>query len=164
MPNARLTEEQFAALLAARQMPKICAKSPATAPQPAKPAQQRHLIRQTQRGPNKSEMAFANEVLYWRKLRNEVERYEFEPIRLRLANGVTYTPDWCAWLRTDRPRLGQRLTFYEVKGEKRQGRTIVRDDASAKIKIAATQYPEFQFVLVWKDQSSGQWQEQPVLQ
>ena len=139
----RMSEEQFGELRSARERHGI-------------PAKTRSLVRQTAKTPNQTETAFQSDVLYWRKLRGEIDRYEFEPLRLKLGNGVCYTPDFCVW------RDPQSLAFYEVKGEKRKGRVIVRDDASVKIKIAASRYPEWQFVLVWRE-ANNTWQEQIVL-
>jgi hypothetical protein len=70
-----------------------------------------------------------------------------QAIRLKLANGVTYTPDWFC------PDI---LKFYEVKGP------INRDDAVVKLKQAPHEHPWARFSLVWKDESTGEWQEQEI--
>lgn len=123
----------------------------------APPRPQRKLIRQD-KGPNKIEAAFADEVLYLRKVRGEILRYEFEAVRLKLASGLKYTPDWCTWQSGD-----NYLRFYEIKGEKRNGRVYARDDAVAKIKSAAREYPMWGFFLVWRDEVTKEWQEQKVI-
>ena len=70
-----------------------------------------------------------------------------QAIRLKLANGVTYTPDWFC------PDI---LKFYEVKGP------VNRDDAVVKLKQAPHEHPWARFSLVWKDESTGEWQEQEI--
>lgn len=114
------------------------------------------LIRQSSKGPNKTEAAFQADVLYWRKLRGEIaDYYEHDSITLRLANGVRYTPDFPVIA------LDGSLRFYEVKGTKRKGWNPVQDDASVKVKTAASLYLRHKFYLVWKQ--DGVWQEQEVL-
>lgn len=134
------------------------------------PPQQSKLIRQQTKNPrNHTEQAFENEVLYWQKLKGEILRYEFSAITLKLkSNGVRYTPDFFV-INADGPSLNLSnsgltiITFYECKGEQRGNRVIVRDDASVKIKTAANDFPEWRFVLVWKDPITKVWQEQKVL-
>lgn len=70
-----------------------------------------------------------------------------QAIRFRLANGVSYTPDFTA-IDSD----GQ--FAFEVKGEK------AWDDSIVKLKVAASTYPEIRWVLVWKD--AGGWKSQIV--
>jgi hypothetical protein len=156
MATARLTEQQYAEILAARQRTAISSNSPAVAPKP----KTQELIRQSSKTPNQTELAFENDVLYWRKLRGEViDYYEHGAITLKLANGLKYTPDYPALLIDEHG--GLKLTFYEVKGEKRNGRVKARDDAIVKIKIAPKEFPHFRFILTWKDEA-GNWQEQLV--
>lgn len=72
----------------------------------------------------------------------------YESITLKLANGTRYTPDFS--------KCGQfGIVFYEVKGK------WFTDDSNVKIKVAANQWPEFQFWLAWKQ--DGQWQTQRIL-
>lgn len=73
-----------------------------------------------------------------------------QAIRLRLANGITYSPDFFVFHRNGSPWA------YEVKGKH------AWDDAIVKIKCAAAAYPYITFYMVWKDEH-GQWQEQHVL-
>lgn len=68
--------------------------------------------------------------------------------RYRLANGVTYCPDFTAI-------VNGRETAWEVKGKH------AWDDAMVKIKVAATSFPEIKWILCWKD--DGEWKEQDVL-
>lgn len=71
-----------------------------------------------------------------------------------LANGVRYTPDefvsdWPADLGPSMP------TCWEIKGPK------AWDDAIVKIKVAAHEWPEMRWILVWKE--DDQWKQQVVL-
>lgn len=74
-----------------------------------------------------------------------------QAIKLVIANGVTYTPDFVV-------TQDGRTHFYETKG-------FMRDDAAVKIKVAAHAFPEFGFTLVKKISKSagGGWQMQEVL-
>lgn len=69
-------------------------------------------------------------------------------ITVRLANGLRYTPDWVVF-RDGIPWC------YEVKGKH------IWDDAIAKLKMAASKYREWKWVLVWKEGS--EWKFQYVL-
>lgn len=73
-----------------------------------------------------------------------------QAVTLGLANGVRYTPDWM----TFEPFSG-RLCFWEVKGTRK-----IFDGAGEKLKIAAGQYREFVFTLVWRE--GGEWQQQRI--
>lgn len=85
---------------------------------------------------NKTEAEYA-ELLEDRKHNGEVAWWKFEGLRLRLGDGCGYTPDFAVMLTN-----GQ-LECHECKG-------FWRDDARAKIKIAADLYP-FRFVAVTKE-------------
>lgn len=82
---------------------------------------------------NKTEAAYAAS-LEFRKIAGNVAWYKFEGVKLRLADNTFYSPDFFVMLSD-----GQ-LEAHEVKG-------FWRDDAKAKIKIAADMYP-FRFVAV----------------
>lgn len=73
-----------------------------------------------------------------------------QAVRLRLANGLTYSPDFFAIQPNTSP------TAFEVKGK------YAFEDSIVKLKVAASSYPFVKFILVWKDEQ-GQWQEQHVL-
>lgn len=89
---------------------------------------------------------------------------EYEPMRLRLANNTTYTPDFCVAVRemnavpcgdnTGLPALHQ-ITFWEVKG-------FWRASARVKIKVAAQLYPWAKFIAVVKQKKKdgGGWKEE----
>ena len=76
---------------------------------------------------NRTEAAYQAH-LEGRKLLGEVAWYRFEGIKLRLADGCFYSPDFAVMLAS-----GQ-LECHEVKG-------YWMDDARVKIKIAAEMYP-----------------------
>jgi hypothetical protein len=84
---------------------------------------------------NKTEQAYANrlEIL---KRTGFVLWYRFEGLKFRLADNTFYTPDFAVML------VDGFIECHEVKG-------LWRDDARAKIKIAADMYP-FKFIAVTK--------------
>lgn len=82
---------------------------------------------------NKSEEAYAEhlkELLH----QGRILWFRFEGLKFRLANNTFYTPDFAVM-----NEAGQ-MECHEVKG-------FWQDDARAKIKIAADQYP-FRFIAV----------------
>jgi hypothetical protein len=76
-----------------------------------------------------------------RRDRGEIESFEFEAIKLRLAPTTFYTPDFLVQLPNGE------LECHEVKG-------FWRDDARVKIKVAAAMHP-FRFVAVTLDRNAG---------
>lgn len=76
---------------------------------------------------NRTEAAYASD-LERRKISGEVAWFKFEGVKLRLADNTFYSPDFFVMLAD-----GQ-LEAHEIKG-------FWRDDARAKIKIAADMYP-----------------------
>lgn len=82
---------------------------------------------------NKTETAYAA-VLEQEKQAGEILWYRFEGVKLRLADNTFYSPDFFVM------RASGLLEAHEVKGH-------WQDDARAKIKIAADQYP-FRFIAV----------------
>lgn len=112
-------------------------------PEPAKPAAhavtaskaERPTMRQNRSGPNKTEAAFLHFLHAQPGIRHQMR----EGITLKLGNGVRYTPDYTAE-ETDESHT-VRFACYEVKG-------FMRDDAAAKLKIAASLFPLFRFYLV----------------
>ncbi len=97
-------------------------------------------------GLNKTERRFY-EILRGRERRGELCGVRVQAFTLRLANAVRYTPDFSAV-------VGGRMKFFEVKGG------FVREDAWVKLKIAAAQYPEFDFVMA--QEIKRQWSETEV--
>jgi len=71
--------------------------------------------------------------------------------RYKLANGAWYKPDITA-------TINGRETAWECKGPK-QMKSMAR--AMLVIKVAAAQWPEVNFVLVWRE--GGRWFKQEVL-
>lgn len=67
--------------------------------------------------------------------------------RYRLANGLTYTPDFCA------SPMGKE-TCFEAKGP------YAREDSMIKLKVAAATYPEVDWFLYWE--LNGQWCSQKI--
>lgn len=64
------------------------------------------------------------------RLRDDVDEYYFERLKIRLADNTYYTPDFVVML------VGGELEFHEVKGSwKMPG----QDDSRVKIKVAAEQ-------------------------
>lgn len=79
-------------------------------------------------------MRRAGKIIFWR----------FEAMALRLANRTVYNPDFLIMLPDGS------LGFHETKG-------VWRDDARAKIKIAAEQFPWFFFEAVQWDKDINDW-------
>lgn len=71
-------------------------------------------------------------------------RQIMEIVALRLADRTTYNPDF--YLMLPDGSIG----FHETKG-------FWRDDARAKIKMAAEQFPEWFFVAVQWDSKAKEW-------
>ena len=80
---------------------------------------------------NKTEVSYALE-LTMRKRVGAIRDYAFESHKLRLADNTYYTPDFMVIL------SNREIEFHEVKG-------WWRDDARAKIKVAAEQFPMYRF-------------------
>ena len=99
------------------------------------------------RGMNKLETRFAEQLEAW-KLAGEVAWWDREPIRVRLASGAWYKPDFVAeslpvCSATTNPNLG-RLIAFEVKGHWREA-------ARVRIKVAADRHRWLRFVVVTWD-------------
>ncbi len=65
----------------------------------------------------------------------ELESYGFEAVKVRLAQGTYYTPDFVIFEKDGS------ISFHEVKG-------FWREAARLRIKVAAEQWPQFRFVAV----------------
>ena len=83
----------------------------------------------------------------WLKLMHPGAPIYEQAITFRLANGLRYTPDWVMVDNAD-------VFCYEVKGPR------MWDDAVAKVKMAASVYKHFGWILVWKE--NGVWSSQAV--
>ena len=67
-----------------------------------------------------------------------------------LANGVRYTPEATAVINgVERA--------WEVKGPK------IWDDATVKIKVAANEFPEIIWNMIWEDKKTKEWRSQIIL-
>lgn len=82
---------------------------------------------------NKTEQAYADHLTLLLRA-GEIVWFKFEGIKLRLADGTFYTPDFAVM------RADGTLECHEVKG-------FWHDDARVKIKVAADMYP-FRFIAV----------------
>ncbi|NIF51424.1 DUF1064 domain-containing protein [Burkholderia sp. Ax-1724] len=100
------------------------------------------LGRQPRGEMNKTEAAYA-QLLGARKHIGEIDWFEFEAMKLRLAGAKLcfYTPDFAVW-------TGGALELHEVKG-------FWTDDARVKIKVAAAAFPWARFVAVRR--VKGEW-------
>jgi hypothetical protein len=90
----------------------------------------------------------------WDYLKRTMPGHEIIPhgLRLALANGVNYTPDFVA-IDIEEPTHVQ---CFEVKGP------IMRDDAAVKLKTAASKWPGIKFTLLWREGRSGPWEKQEI--
>lgn len=81
----------------------------------------------------------------------EIARWAFEGVKLRLATGAWYTPDFAVW------GLDGRLAFEEVKG-------FWREAARVRIKVAARLYPEITFVALRRKRKKdgGGWEREEI--
>jgi hypothetical protein len=95
------------------------------------------------------------DALAWLKAGN-APGYDLRPhaIRLELANGCLYTPDIIG-VNISFPTL--RLRAWEVKGKH------AWDDSIVKLKVAAREWPQIWFALIWRDEKHSPWLEQEVL-
>lgn len=105
--------------------------------------------------PNQTEREFGA-MLERRKRAGEFETVQFEAVRLKLAPGLTYEPDWfCTRPLTSvfsqRPRH-HRPCIFEVKGRKKW------DDAIAKFKMAREVHKWAHFEM-WEKLPDGRWQQ-----
>lgn len=94
-------------------------------------------------GMNKIEADYAMQ-LEFRKRVGEILQYDFEAIKLRLADNTFYEPDFLVLL------ANGELEIHEVKGH-------WEDDARVKIKVAAEKFP-FRFIAMTR--VKGQWKEE----
>lgn len=94
---------------------------------------------------NKTEAAYAADVLEQRKQAGEIVSYWFERFTFKLADDCRYTPDFVVMLASGE------LECHETKG-------FWADDAKVKIRVAASLFP-FRFVAIQKQskKDGGQW-------
>ncbi len=101
---------------------------------------------------NRTEAAYA-QVLESRRLAGEIASWQFQPVKLRLADRTFYEPDFMVILSDGT------CQFHETKaGVMNKGTgdvsPLVEDDAMVKIKVAAEQHP-FEFVMAFC--RKGEW-------
>jgi hypothetical protein len=90
---------------------------------------------------NRTERAFWHDV----RLSPLIRQIAREPVTFRLAGRTRYTPDFGIW---PEPASDWRFTLVEVKG-------FMRDDAAVKIKVAADLFPQFRWLLVYREKGGG---------
>ena len=83
-----------------------------------------------------------DERLAWALCVNRIRHCSFEAIKLKLAGGCWYTPDFFVL------DAAGRMWFVEVKG-------FWRDDAKVKVKVAAALHPHFGWLVAKR--SRGVW-------
>lgn len=93
------------------------------------------------RGMNKLEQSYSHH-LDLLKAAGEIQWHAFEPMRLRLADGASFKPDFGVVMPDDK------LQFHETKGHWREA-------ARLRIKVAAELYPFFRFIAIKRD--GGNW-------
>jgi hypothetical protein len=83
---------------------------------------------------NALERAYAQHLeLRWRA--GDLAGWRYEPIKLRLADGAFYTPDFLV------VQNSGEMELHETKG-------FMREAARVRLKVAVELYPWFQFVIV----------------
>lgn len=88
---------------------------------------------------NRTETAYS-EVLEIRRLAGEIIAWQYEPVKLRLADNTYYTPDFQVIA------VGGLVEFHEVKAAMANGAPLYEDDARVKIKVAAEQHWMYRFI------------------
>ena len=86
---------------------------------------------------NKTEARFSWELEALKRA-GEITRWDFQPLKFRLAKKTWFTPDFVAWLPDGK------VWIIEIKGGH------VRDDAAVKFKMAREIYPEFKWTCLQK--------------
>jgi hypothetical protein len=98
---------------------------------------------------SKTEAAYAQYLDVLVKI-GSIESWKYEPVTLKLADGVRYQPDFmvCCY---------GVVEFREVKG--RKGSTFYsRAIGKMKIKIAASLYPMWRFDVIFPGAKAGMWE------
>jgi hypothetical protein len=135
----RVSEQEYEKIMSGRR--------PSTKYQvaPVAPPPRKKVIRQSSKGPNKTELRFEQDFL---KYDQSIRSYDFEAIVLKLANGCVYRTDWFVH------RKDGQIEIHEVKGG------FAYEDSLVKLKVAASKYPMFKFFIhQWK---GGEWINQEV--
>lgn len=107
----------------------------------------------------KPERAFELTLLRPRMQVGELQWYAFEPMKLKLANNTTYTPDFMALDKAGKLWVFEVKAWWKGSGGK-PGRVGFQEDARVKVKVAARAYPFLLFRVVWM--RDGVWQEEEI--
>ena len=99
------------------------------------------------------------EMEFHAKLKQDYEGFEIlcQAVRLELANGQWYKPDFFIPSGHERHADWDKCIAYEVKGPK------AFRGGFENLKTAARVHQWCKFYLVWKEKGSGKWQRQEVL-
>lgn len=117
-------------------------RNPLLAAVPARKRQARgRTVRHVAGVMNKLEAAYSG-YLAAEQRAGRILHWEFEPLKLRLAQATTYSPDFLVM------RPDGRLELHEVKGH-------WEDDARVKIKVAAERFWMFGFIGVMEAAGGG---------
>jgi hypothetical protein len=95
----------------------------------ARPAVRAQIASRVAGRMNRTELRYASEWLEPRRLLGEILRWDFEPVKLRLADSTYLAPDFRVILAEGTEE------YHEVKGG------FIREDAWIKLKIAAELHP-----------------------
>ena len=101
---------------------------------------------------NSTEKAYS-EHLEGLRLQGLIHGWQFEPIKLRLADLTYYSPDFMV------QAFDETIELHEVKACMKNGKFLFEDDARVKIKVAAEMHPVFAFIVAGKlpKASGGGW-------
>jgi hypothetical protein len=145
----RLTEDEYNTLISRRTKAGLAEPPVNGAHEATGQSRCGQIIRQSQKKLTEPERRLRDQFLLPMLAAGEIDEIgEHESIRLAIANGLTYKPDWPTW-------KGDKLIFYEAKGER------IWEDALKSLKVAAHQYRRFGFWLY--KYVKGQWTWQEVL-
>ena len=95
---------------------------------------------------NQTEAAYSRHLLH-QQAAGQIAWHRFEGITLKLADHARYTPDFVVM------RADGVIELHEVKG----ARAIFRDDARAKTRIAASDFPFRVLVVYPRDRQFSGW-------
>lgn len=98
---------------------------------------------------SQTELRYSWELDLMQKL-GAIDAWQYEAVTLRLAKGVSYTPDFVTW-------VNGFPAFIEVKG--RKGESFwSRPLSKVKIRLAARMFPHWRFYITWPAANSVQWE------
>ena len=105
---------------------------------------------------NKGEAAYAAH-LEQRKRAGEIHDYRFEPMKLRLADNTFYSPDFEVILTDAKVEMHEVKPTYKAKRSdgSRVEKPFCFEDAKLKVKVAAKEFYEFIFAIVYPLKAGG---------